>query len=272
MIKFRNAFLAASLLTATLAAQTPPTLSEAPVTSAASTAAPPISKIPTPGLTLFDYFTLRNFTGAVTLGWQNLSLTDLNGALTPKGYQKVPEDFFTLGATAQVTISRVVLGVEGAWLWGAGREGNVAGNTIKNSFSAFKGIGFLGFLVYTSERLDIFPYLGAGLAGYNLVMTNTQSDSFGTIVASGQRGAVLSSVSLMLSTGAQIVYRLPVLAADKGVFGLAFGLKAGYDLAFAQSDWVLGGINDLVKVGDGPKTALTGPFAQVLLGIWFDFY
>ncbi len=225
-----------------------------------------------PGLTLFNLLTFRNFTGAITLGWENLSLSNLNDALTPKGYKSVPENNFALGGTAQVSISRIVLGLEGAWLWGAGREAMVAGNTIKNSFSAFKAIGLIGFLVYTSERLDIFPYIGFGLAGYNLVMTNAQNDTFNNIVATGQRGAVLSSASLLMSTGAQLTYRLPVIVADKGVFGLALGIKGGYDIAFVNSDWVSGGINDLIPVSGGPKTSLTGPYAQALIGIWFDFF
>src|SRR5690606_25342057 len=125
-----------------------------------------------------------------------------------------------------------------------GREGNVGGNTIKNSFSAFRGTGILGYLIYTSERLDFFPYIGGGLAGYNLIMTNTMGDSFGNIASSGQRGAVLSSLSLMLTGGVQVTYRLPFLTTDKGVFGLALGAKAGYDVAFAQSNWAMGGIND----------------------------
>lgn len=241
-------------------------------TGAKTAAAPGRPAQGTPGLTLFNLFTLRNFTGAITLGWENLSLSNLNGALTSKGYQPAPENNFTLGMTGQVTISRVVLGLEGSWLWGAGRESMIGTNTIKTSFSAFKAIGLIGYLIYTSERLDIFPYLGFGLAGYNLVMTNTQGDTFGNIVSAGQRGAVLSSASLLLSTGAQLTYRLPVVVSDKGVFGLALGIKGGYDIAFVNSDWVSGGINDLIPVSGGPKTSLTGPYAQALIGIWFDFY
>lgn len=226
----------------------------------------------TPGITFFNLFTMRNFTGGLTLGWQNTSLSDLNSTLTPRGYQSVPENFFTIGGAAQVTISRVVLGLEGTWLWGAGREANIGGNTIKNSFSAFRGVGILGYLIYTSERLDLFPYIGGGLAGYNLLMTNTAGDSFGNIVATGQRGALLSSLSLMLTAGFQMTYRLPFLSTDKGVFGLAMGAKAGYDFAFVQSNWVSGGINDLAPVSGGPKTLLSGPYAQAIIGIYFDFY
>lgn len=226
----------------------------------------------TPGLTLFNLITFRNFTGAVTLGWQNTSLTDLNSTLTPRGYQSVPENIFTLGGVAQVTVSRVVLGLEGTWLWGAGREANIGGNTIKNSFSAFRGVGILGYLIYTSERLDIFPFIGGGLAGYNLVMTNTAGDSFGNIVTTGQRGAVLTSISLLFTTGAQMTYRVPFHIADKGVFGLALGVKAGYDFGFVQSNWVSGGVNDLAPVSGGPKTLLAGPYAQAIIGIYFDFY
>jgi hypothetical protein len=239
---------------------------------ARNTAAPGKPAQGTPGLTLFNLFTLRNFTGAVTVGWQNLSLSDLNSSLTNKGYQPAPENFFTLGGVAQVTISRVVLGLEGTWLWGAGREANIGGNTIKNSFSAFRGMGILGYLIYTSDRLDIFPYVGGGLAGYNLIMTNTYGDSFGNIISTGQRGAVLSSLSFLMTGGVQVTYRLPVLTTDKGVFGLALGAKGGYDIAFVQSNWAMGGINDLVAVSGGPKTPLTGPYAQAIIGIWFDFY
>jgi hypothetical protein len=226
----------------------------------------------TPGITLFNWITLRNFTGGVTLGWEKLSLTDLNDTLTPRGYQAVPEHFFTLGGVAQVTISRVVLGLEGTWLWGAGREANVGGNNIRNSFSAFRGLGIIGYLIYTSDRFDVFPYIGGGFAGYNLIMTNTMGDSFGNIVSTGQRGAVLSSLSFLMTGGVQITYRLPVITTDKGVFGLALGAKAGYDVAFAQSNWAMGGINDFVPVSGGPKTPLTGPYAQAIIGIWFDFY
>ena len=226
----------------------------------------------TPGITFFNFFTVRNFTGALTLGWENLSLSDLNSTLTPRGYQAVPENFFTIGGTAQITISRVVLGVEGTWLWGTGRDGNVAGNTIRNSFSAFRGLGLIGYLIYTSDRFDVFPYIGGGFAGYNLIMTNTMGDTFGNIASTGQRGAVLSSLSFLMTGGVQVTYRIPVIVTDKGVFGLVLGAKGGYDVAFAQSNWAMGGVNDFVPVSGGPKTPLTGPYAQALIGIWFDFF
>lgn len=225
-----------------------------------------------PGLTLFNFITLRNFTGALTLGWQKLPLTDLNSELGRYGYQQAPENFFTIGGVGQVTISRIVLGLEGSYLWGAGKEAQIGSNTIKNSFSALKAVGIIGFLIYTSERLDIFPYIGAGLGGYNLMMTNAQSDSFGNIISTGQRGAVISSASLLIITGIQLTYRIPVLKADKGVFGLALGVKGGYDISFAQSDWYVGGINDFIPVTGGPRTPLSGPYAQGIIGIWFDFF
>lgn len=225
-----------------------------------------------PGLTFFNWFTVRNFTGALTVGWQNMSLSDLNSTLAGKGYQSLPENFFTLGALGQITISRIVLGLEGTWLWGASRDSAIAGNTIRNSFSAFRGIGILGYLIYTSERLDFFPYIGGGLAGYNLIMTNTYGDTFGNVITTGQRGAVLSSLSLLMTAGIQLTYRVPVLSVSKGMFGLAIGAKAGYDVAFLQSNWAMGGINDLVPISGGPRTSLTGPYAQGIIGIWFDFY
>lgn len=225
-----------------------------------------------PGLTFFNWFTVRNFTGALTLGWQYMPLSDLNGTLTGKGYQSLPENFFTIGGLGQITISRFVLGLEGTWLWGASRDSAIGGNTIRNSFSAFRGVGILGYLIYTSERLDIFPYIGGGLAGYNLIMTNTYGDTFANVITTGQRGAVLSSLSLLMTVGVQLTYRVPVLSVSKGIFGLAIGAKAGYDVAFLQSNWAMGGINDLVPISGGPRTSLTGPYAQGIIGIWFDFY
>lgn len=226
----------------------------------------------TPGLTLFDVITLRNFTGALTFGWQATSLDDLNSTLSPLGYQKVPEQFFTLGGIAQLTISRVVLGLEGTWLWGAGRVATVGGNSLRNSFSAFRSVGILGYLVYAGERLEIFPYIGGGFAGYNLIMTNTATDSFGNIAATGQRSAILSSLSFLFTPGVQLTYRVPFDITNKGVLGIVVGTKAGYDFGFLQSNWVSGGINDLTPVNGGPKTLLAGPYAQLLLGLWFDFY
>jgi|GEM_PF-1339587 len=229
-------------------------------------------KMPRTGLTLFDWLTLRHFTGAITLGWENLQLSDLNSVLTQKGYQAAPENFFSIGGTAQVSVNRVVLGLDGAWLYGQSRDAVIGGNTIRNSFSALKMLGIVGYLVHTSDHLDIFPYVGVGLAGYNLLMTNTQSDTFGNVLTTGQRGAVLSSLSLLVSPGVQMTWRLPILAADKGVFGLALGVKAGYDFAFLRGEWFAGGINEIVPVTGGPKVNLTGPYAQALVGIWFDFF
>jgi len=253
-----------------IAQQTPTEQGTAPTTAVSNM--PSTTKSSNPGLTIFNWLTLRNFTGALTLGWQKASLSDLNGTLAAKGYSAAPENMFTIGGLGQFTISRFVFSLEGTWLWGQGREAQIGANTIKNSFSAFRGIGTLGYIVYQTERLDIFPYLGGGLAGYNLIMTNQQSDSFDNVITTGQRGAMLTSLSLMFTAGAQLVYRLPIMAADKGVFGLAIGVKGGYDVAFAQSDWYLGGINDLVKTSGGPRSPLTGPYAQALIGIWFDFY
>ncbi|HNN01556.1 MAG TPA: hypothetical protein PKG67_13935 [Turneriella sp.] len=228
--------------------------------------------MPRTGLTLFDWLTLRHFTGAITLGWENLNLNDLNSALTQKGYKAAPENFFSIGGTAQVSVSRVVLGLDGAWLYGQSRDAQIGTNTMRQSFSALKMLGILGYLVHTSDHLDIFPFMGFGLAGYNLLLTNTQTDTFGNVLTTGQRGAVLSSLSLIVSPGVQLTYRLPILAADKGVFGLALGIKAGYDFAFLRGEWFAGGINELIPVTDGPKVNLTGPYAQVMVGIWFDFF
>jgi len=229
-------------------------------------------KQPRNGLKVFDWLTVRHITGAVTLGWENLSLSDLNGQLGQKGYQGAPENFFSIGGTAQVSLNRILLGVDGAWLYGQSRDSTIGTNNMRTSFSALKLQGIIGFLFYTSDHLDIAPYVGVGVAGYNLLVTNTQSDTFDNVMTTGQRGAVLSSLSLLVSPGIQVTYRLPILAADKGVFGLALGVKAGYDFAFLRSQWFAGGINEMIPVTNGPNVYLTGPYAQVMLGAWFDFF
>lgn len=214
---------------------------------------------------------IRNMSGYGQFGWQQLSLTSLNSSMSDAGYSSLSTDYFTGGGGGHLSLERVVLGLDGDVAWNVAKQNTLAGNTYKSWIMAVRLSGIIGYLVYTREHLDIFPYLGVGYSQMNLTIQNTQEESFNNFLTNPQRGAWLNSSSFVLTTGVQLMFRVPLISFGNAIGGLLLGGKLGMNFGLGGDNWTSGSVSNTVSVTGGAAATYTGPFAQAVIGTYLNF-
>ena len=127
-----------------------------------------------------------------------------------------------------------------------------------------QGGGYLGYLAYSEQSLDIYPTVGLGGGGVQLAITERGTPTFGEVLDDPGRSAHLTTGSLLVNLGLGVDYRIPIKARGRG--GLLLGVRVGWLIAAAGgSDWTL---DDRFDVSGGPTTSLGGPYVQFAVGGW----
>lgn len=214
---------------------------------------------------------IRNMSGYGQFGWQQLSLNSLNSSMSDAGYSSLSTDYFTGGGGGHMSIERVVLGIDGDVAWNVAKQNTLAGNTYKSWIMAVRLSGIIGYLVYTRQHLDIFPYLAVGYSQMNLTIQNTQEESFSNFLSNPQRGAWLNSSSFVLTTGVQLMFRVPLISFGNTIGGLLLGGKLGMNFGLGGDNWTSGSVSNTVSVTGGVAANYTGPFAQAVVGTYLNF-
>lgn len=187
------------------------------------------------------------------------------------GYPSLSTDYFTGGGGGHLSIERVVFGIDGDVAWNTAKQNVLGGNTYKAWIMAVRLSGIIGYLIYTRDHLDIFPYLGAGYSQMNLTIQNVQEEEFNNFLSNPQRGAWLNSSSFVLTTGVQLMFRVPLISFGNAVGGLLLGGKLGMNFGFGGDNWTTGSVSNTVSVTGGASATYTGPFAQAVIGTYLNF-
>ncbi len=104
--------------------------------------------------------------GYFMLGGSLIDLEALNSSPENKGYAKLSDNFLTIGGGGHRDINRILLGGEGHGL--RGKETASGGS--KNSMHGGYGFFDLGYLLYASPALRVYPLVGLGGGAITLKM------------------------------------------------------------------------------------------------------
>ena len=196
--------------------------------------------------------------GYFMCGGSIVDIDALNSRLEGKGYSKFSDSFFSLGGGGYAVINRVIIGGEGHGL--IGRD-ETSGN-YKTSLSAGYGFFDLGYIVYSTGYLNVYPLLGLGGGGINFKIVEREAPSFDEVLDDPKRSIELSTGGFLLNVALGTDYLLKLGEDEEGEGGFVFGLRVGYTLAPVKGDWDMDG----TEISGGPEVGITGPYIRLMIG------
>lgn len=177
-----------------------------------------------------------------------------------QGNQPFDDDLFTVGGGGYKIINNFMIGGYGFFRGGESRD--ISLGTPLNDFQNFNytiagGGGYitLGYVVYSSNRILVFPQLGIG--GESLALTRSIDEDI-TIDNDEFTYAEYSWGSPMLDLGVGF----DIFPFEKG---FKLGVRAGYNLSLSEdNDWKHTG-GDIVN-NDLPENDLNGFYLHLVIG------
>lgn len=196
--------------------------------------------------------------GYFMCGGSIVDIDALNSRLEGKGYSEFSHNFFSIGGGGHAIINRVIIGGEGHALIG---RGETSGN-YENSLSAGYGFFDVGYIVYSTRYLNVYPLLGLGGGGVDLKIMERGAPSFDEVLDDPKRSANLSTGGFLLNVALGTDYLLKLGGDEEGEGGLVFGLRVGYTFTPIKGEWEMNG----TEISGGPEVGITGPYVHLMIG------
>ena len=137
----------------------------------------------------------------------------------------------------------------------------VSNANYKLSLNAGFGMFNVGYIVYHSYGLKIFPLIGFGGGGIDLTIYEKSSLDFNDIINNPKRGSSLSLGGLMFNFGLNGSYLL-ILGKENDGGGILIGFSVGYTNFFRLGNWTL----FENEISGGPKIGISGFYLRFSIG------
>ncbi len=201
-----------------------------------------------------------DFRGYFMIGGSTLDIDALNSRLGNKGYSELSDTFTSIGGGGFIKVSdKVLLGLEGQVHIG-GQESSVIGSNNYSSRIIGGHVFFnTGYLVYSSDHLDLFPILGIGLGGMGIKIVQT---SFDNILDNPHSFPNLSTYSFLLNFAIGTDYKIKLSGEETEEKFFIVGLRGGYAFSPLKSGWY----QDEFKLTGAPDGGFIGPYVCLTLG------
>lgn len=212
-------------------------------------------------------FALSGGFGYFMMGSQMFSdISSLNSEMLVRGYPEISNSGISIGGGGHAVVDRVIIGGEGSGIL-TKKSGN---SNFSVDYSYGYGCFDLGYVVYNSKSIFVYPMLGIGGGGMTLSIFEKTLPSFGDVLDNPKRGVVITTGGLLLNFSLGLDYLLKVEDSyesrnveKRGVGGFVVGIRTGYILSVVKSDWSLP--NEVV-LSNSPQVGLDGFYIKVLIG------
>jgi hypothetical protein len=208
----------------------------------------------------------------LTSGFMPIDIDDLNSKLESKGYSTYSDNMRTYGAVLQFIVDKFVIETE----FNEMVEKEITSGTRSPQFaySANYLLVNFGYVVNEKYNLIVYPLIGVGIGGMNLMISENSSDrTFEDILIDPRRMGRTWEDRYILKISLGTDYQLNI-----GSFGkdgetkihLNIGLRVGQvfaNLIEENSPWIIEG----VELSDGPLTDITGPHIILMIGGGINF-
>jgi len=197
--------------------------------------------------------------GGFMFGANRFDLTALNDKLKAKGFESLGEGqvFFGGGGYGLIR-GRILLGGEGG-----GFTRDVVSDTQKATLSGGYGFFNVGYVIFSTGNLKLFPLLGIGGGGFSLrIAERRKSLTFDQVLEEPGQETNMTTGGFLFSFALGADFLLALGEDEEGKGGLLLGIRAGYTFSPTKADWKMG---DMDVLG-GPDVRMTGPYVHLLLG------
>lgn len=196
--------------------------------------------------------------GFFATGYQMIDIKELNSRLKLFGLPQFDKSYVSLGGGGFGILNNFVIGGEGHGLVGS----DLSNQSYQTNLTAGYGLFDMGYLIYSSNGLKIFPIIGFGGGGIDLRINEKNLVDFDQVLNNPKKGSVLSVAGLMLNFGLNLFYNLNLSGDEERLGGLSFGLNLGYTHFLQLGNWSL----FETEIAGGPKVGLSGFYIRFTIG------
>lgn len=187
-------------------------------------------------------------------GDKTVDIKSLNSTLESKGYPTFSNNFIFSGLGGYGITGKLVIGGE---VKSYKLRSSQNGNRITSVYG-HSGSFDLGYILYSRDRLKIFPLFGLGIEDMVLMIDEQSKVTFNEVLENPKWRATLSNSGFLLNLaiGTEYLFKNGVL----------LGLRAGYSFSSLKNSWYMNGL----EVLDGPSVGVSGPYVQLMLGFGWN--
>jgi len=197
--------------------------------------------------------------GYFMMGIGSLDIGDLNTRLETAGFSTFSEKFVSFGGGGHSINGNLIMGGEGHGM----SVGEVSEGDYTTSLGAGYGFFDIGYAIYSTDALYVYPMLGIGGGGMSIrIVEKGTSPSFNDVLENPKRGVEVSTGGFLLNLSLGTDYVFAMEKDETGRGGLAIGLRVGYIFTPRKGDWAM----DETKLSGSPETVITGPYVRIVLG------
>ena len=194
----------------------------------------------------------------VCFGNSIVNIKNLNSRLEKLGYSEMPDNFVSVGGGNHAISDGVVIGGEGHRISGK----KIKSKDYEKSISILYGFFYVGYSVYSTENLIIYPSIGIGAGRFSLKILEKGSLSFDEVLKGPRRSTRLSNGGLLINPSFGFDYLLSLKKTEKSSTGIVIGVRVGYIFSPVKGNWSMEGM----EVLQGPKIGISGPYIRFIIG------
>ncbi|MCX7907937.1 MAG: hypothetical protein N2560_00245 [Ignavibacteria bacterium] len=187
-----------------------------------------------------------------------LNIKDLNSTLASKNYPKFSSSLTSFGGGGHAIISNFIIGGEGHGMFAKEQTTD----KVSLNLGAGYGVFNLGYVLFSSGGLMVYPLVGFGGSGISLSLTERYIPKFEQVLDSLKGHVELSTGGFLLHFAIGADFLITFDNSEKAHGGVMVGLRAGFLYSPIAGDWKM----DDVKVSGGPEIGLTGAYIRLLIG------
>ncbi len=198
----------------------------------------------------------------VGIGGISIDTSAVNKSLSGLGYPAFPSNFTTFGTGNRTISGKIVTSGEGFFTI-ENKVLNLQNNHKAFNSSSFSLVADLGYVVFESHNLRIYPMVGVGIGRVFVdIFKDKKNTSYSQLIKDPDKGIALSSTNILADLAIGSDYTIGIGKSNPKKGGINIGLKVGYLLNLYSTGLQLKGESIL----DAPAINNSGFYARLNLG------
>lgn len=202
--------------------------------------------------------------GSGFVGFGIFDVSDTEGLFSEDAEYESSSNFVIIGGDGYAEFNRWLIGGEGYSFFSQEETYTQNGTDYVADGGGGLGLFNVGYKVYQTQKLHIYPLLGFGGGGYGLEVAVEEDVDLQQLQEAPFRTMEVGTGFLagQLSVGADYFFASEPDPEDGGYGGLYIGLRAGYLYALPSDAWNYQGGD----INNGPDLNLNGFFVRLSVG------
>ena len=183
-----------------------------------------------------------------------------NDLLSENGYTELKNPALSLGVGWDMSIGRLIVGLEGQWLKNVATEAER--DDLRADIDSKYWLFRMGIDLVHWRGLRIYPLLGIGSGKTRISISSENGATFADVLENPGREVRMNQSGLLLDASLGIDYRFKIRETERKASFFTVGVRGGYLFAPYSSEWKTGS----GEISGGPDLLMNGPTVQLMIG------